>query len=213
MSEEINTPEYSQELSQRSQTACEISGRRIVDINFFFNEVTNFKHLGLFDCNSSNLKITKEISVGFQSTFLIKCCICHEEIKISTENLDTAADLNKLVVLGIISTGGGYSQMQEIFSYCDIPIMSNYTFLKIQNDIANAIHDTAWEEMKKAGEEEKLIAIEKGKVDPDGIPFITVIADGAWSKRSYKVNYNALFIANFFIAVRYTLHLMIIGTY
>lgn len=30
-----------------------------------------------------------------------------------------------------------------------------------------------------------------GEVDKNGIPLITVVADGAWSKRSYSVNYDA----------------------
>jgi len=46
--------------------------------------------------------------------------------------------------------------------------------------------------MKKAGQEEAKIAIENGDVDEQGRLLITVIADGAWSKRSYKSNYNAL---------------------
>lgn len=45
--------------------------------------------------------------------------------------------------------------------------------------------------MKEAGEEEKRIALEKGHVTSDGIPYITVIGDGGWSKRSYGHGYNA----------------------
>lgn len=45
--------------------------------------------------------------------------------------------------------------------------------------------------MQKAGEEEKRIAIEKGNVCADGTPYITVIVDGGWSKRSYGHGYNA----------------------
>ena len=65
------------------------------------------------------------------------------------------------------------------------------TFLKVQDTVADAIHDTAWDEINAAGKEEKRIAIEKSRVDANGISYITVVADGAWSKRSYKVNYNA----------------------
>lgn len=45
--------------------------------------------------------------------------------------------------------------------------------------------------MKKAGEEEKRIAIEKGDVTLEGTPYITVIGDGGWSKRTYGHGYNA----------------------
>lgn len=168
-----------------------ISGRRIVDIMHFFNEVNNFKHVSLFSCDNTHLKIVKEMSVGFHSTFTIKCSVCHEEKRISTDE-SGPRHINESMVLGMISTGGGCSQMQEIFSYCNVPVMSNHTYLKTESKVANAIHETAWEEMKDAGEKEKTIAIENGRVDADGIPYITVIVDGAWSKRSYRVNYNAL---------------------
>lgn len=43
----------------------------------------------------------------------------------------------------------------------------------------------------EAGVEEKRLALEKGDVYDDGVPFVTVIVDGGWNKRSYGHNYNA----------------------
>jgi len=43
-----------------------------------------------------------------------------------------------------------------------------------------------------AMKEEAKLALEDNCVTNDGIPLITVVADGTWSKRSYKTNYNAL---------------------
>lgn len=45
--------------------------------------------------------------------------------------------------------------------------------------------------MEKAGKEERNLALESGNVDKDGIPLITVILDGGWSKRSYGHNFSA----------------------
>ena len=45
--------------------------------------------------------------------------------------------------------------------------------------------------MKLAGIEEKQLALEAGDVDIDGIPMCPVVADGQWSKRSYKTKYDA----------------------
>lgn len=42
-----------------------------------------------------------------------------------------------------------------------------------------------------AGQEERQIAINCGNIDIDGVPVCTVIADGQWSKRSYKTKFNA----------------------
>lgn len=47
------------------------------------------------------------------------------------------------------------------------------------------------EDIETAGKEEKAIALSKGQVDDDGVPFTTVYLDGGWSKRSYGHSYNA----------------------
>lgn len=46
--------------------------------------------------------------------------------------------------------------------------------------------------MESAAAEERDAAIMEGRIDSNGIPLISVIADGCWSKRSYKNNYSAL---------------------
>lgn len=46
-------------------------------------------------------------------------------------------------------------------------------------------------DMEEAAKEEATIAREKGDVDPDGVPYITVYLDRGWSNRSYGHNYNA----------------------
>lgn len=73
-----------------------------------------------------------------------------------------------------------------------MPTLSSSGFLRVQTKVADVIHATAWDEMKKAGKEEKRLALESGNVGTDGIPLVTVVADGQWSKRSYKTKYDAL---------------------
>jgi len=46
--------------------------------------------------------------------------------------------------------------------------------------------------MRLAGEDERRLAIEANELDIDGIPMCTVVANGQWSKRSYKTKYDAL---------------------
>lgn len=169
-----------------------ISGRRIVDIMNFFNQITCFPHLEIFSCNNEHLKIVKEIREGFHSKFIVQCMCCMEIKHISSDNEEaTTMNINQAVVLGTLSTGGGYAQVREQFGYCNIPVFSKKLYSRAESQLAEAIHEIAWEVLEVAGEKEKEIAIAKGHVDPDGTPFISVIADGAWSKRSYKVNYDA----------------------
>ncbi|KAF0750106.1 Uncharacterized protein FWK35_00013848 [Aphis craccivora] len=54
------------------------------------------------------------------------------------------------------------------------------------------MYEVAFEEMKVAGVEEANYALQKGEVDELGRPCIIVVADGVWSKSSYRTNYNAL---------------------
>jgi hypothetical protein len=44
--------------------------------------------------------------------------------------------------------------------------------------------------MRASGAKERAIAVEKGHIE-DGFPYITVIVDGGWSKRSYGHGYSA----------------------
>ena len=82
--------------------------------------------------------------------------------------------------------------MQELTSVLDIPCMSSKTFNNIRKEVNSDWETTALACMKAAAEEEKLAAVARGDVGSDGIPEITVVTDGCWSKRSYKTNYNAL---------------------
>lgn len=86
----------------------------------------------------------------------------------------------------------GLKQQAELSAAMEIPCMPSTTFLREHEELSSSIHNLAWEEIQKAGNEERKLAIEAGDVDDDGIPFCTVVADGQWSKRSYKSKYDAL---------------------
>lgn len=47
------------------------------------------------------------------------------------------------------------------------------------------------DDMKRAGEAEKALAIARGDVDADGVPYITVVVDAGWSHRSHGHRYSA----------------------
>lgn len=71
----------------------------------------------------------------------------------------------------------------------DIPSLSSAGYLNNLSSVSETIKDTALDEIIKAGVEER--QCDSGNVDKDGVPMCTVIADGQWSKRSYKTKYNA----------------------
>jgi hypothetical protein len=74
----------------------------------------------------------------------------------------------------------------------DIHPISKKTFFRHQNKVYKAFYSITFEQLEIAGKEEARLAIEAGMVNEQGISIITVLADGAWSKRSYKTNYYAL---------------------
>ncbi|KAJ8968814.1 hypothetical protein NQ314_002076 [Rhamnusium bicolor] len=100
-------------------------------------------------------------------------------------------DVNDALALGTLSTGTGYSMVNELFSVLNVPFMSPNTYQRHHENVAELIHKLSWATIEKSGKEETELARELGQVDGNGTPFISVIADGAWSKRSYSTNYNA----------------------
>lgn len=73
----------------------------------------------------------------------------------------------------------------------ELPSISSTSYCKNLSTVSHSVRDTAIDEMIKAGNEEREIAIKNENVDENGVPMCTVIADGQWSKRSYKTKYNS----------------------
>ncbi|CAK1589570.1 unnamed protein product [Parnassius mnemosyne] len=107
-------------------------------------------------------------------------------------NVSGDLDINTAAVAGAVSVGIGYSQLEELLSAIDLPMMTEPLYQKQHEFVSNAWEKALDQSMQEAAEEEKKIALEKGRVTTDGIPIIDVIVDGCWSKRSYKKNYSAL---------------------
>ncbi|KAI4454140.1 hypothetical protein MML48_10g00000195 [Holotrichia oblita] len=108
-----------------------------------------------------------------------------------TEKPRKKSVLNTSAAWGTLATGSTHSHLAELLSVMDIPSLSAKTFFKIQRSLGFLWREFLWEVMEHAGKEERKLAIEKGDVDEDGIPHITVLFDGEWSKRSYGHSYNA----------------------
>jgi hypothetical protein len=168
-----------------------LTGRRIVDINHLFLTLKSIKHLG-FDCSFYDVDIINEKRYGLKSYFSYKCTICGLEWTFSSEPDTDSSEINKSAVCGIIAMGAGFTQFSYLSAALDIPCMSSSTYFAVENQVLNNVKEVAINEMIDAGQEELRLALEAGEVDSNGVGMITVIVDGAWSKRSYETNYNAL---------------------
>jgi len=118
--------------------------------------------------------------------------MCLITTKIESERTGTYIQVNQATVTASIGIGIGYSQLNEFSAIIDVPCLSSNTYGKLFGQISENIEQTAWEQMRLAGVEEKRLAIEAGDIDSDGTPLCIVVADGQWGKRSYKSKYDAL---------------------
>lgn len=169
-----------------------ILGKRIVEIIHFVNELQSLNTHSPFGCTLSDMEIISEKRCGLISNFKFKCKMCNFTKMISTEKNNNSISSNTAAVIGITKIGCGYTNMEEFFSTLNIPCMSSNTFLREQNIISEYWEQTAIEEMELAAMEERALAIERGDIDEEGIPLLTVVVDGSWAKRSYRTNYSSL---------------------
>lgn len=147
-----------------------------------------------FQCGFGDMQVVGEHRVGLISCFRLQCKMCNLSTDLHTEDPSMASEmnLNSAAVLAILSIGCGHTQMVEQQAIMNIPQMSFRQYSTHNDLVSNSIFEAAWETMEQAGMEELQLAKDIGELDEEGNGIITVIVDGAWSKRSYKVNYNAL---------------------
>lgn len=182
------------EISLTTDDAVPITGRRVVDINYFVESLQKLNnHSKMIGCTFSDMSIIGELKRGYKSVFTFKCKMCNVECRVHSECSDgKIMDINTAAAAGSISAGLGHSQLAELTSSMNIPSMSCPTFIKCQDKVFSGFEETALEEMAKNVKEEAEIAVSRGEVDKHGVPVLTVIADGSWPKRSFGRNYSSL---------------------
>lgn len=170
-----------------------LEGRRIVEMTSFVNKLKTASNHSPSSCGFNNLCLQKEVISGMNSSLHFVCNQCHKEFCISTcEEITGDYDIGHAAVEGIMSIGAGFYGLEEFLSTLGVPCISNYSYSKIQNKLNDDWKITSELNMKENVENEKKLAIERGDVDVDGMPLLTVVTDGCWSKRSYRTGYNAL---------------------
>lgn len=173
-----------------------VDGRRVIDVMFFFSQLQMISHHNSpFECNFNNLKLIEESRKGLFSRFTFKCMMCNQILNIDNcekVNQETKMTVNQSFVSGIMSVGLGFSALEELLSVAEISTMSNRIYAKCHKKVCEWWERAKATSMAEAALEESKLALERGEVNQNGIPMITVVADGCWSKRSYGKNYAAL---------------------
>ena len=132
---------------------------------------------------------------GFCSILTSRCTGCHMEFQFSTSSRVQAMsgghywECNLAAVWGQMATGGGHAPLTESMAVLGIPSLTKKSFMSIEKRIGQWWWTLLEDSMKEAGAAEKAIAVSNGRYH-QGVPAITVIVDGGWSKRSHKHSYN-----------------------
>ena len=99
-------------------------------------------------------------------------------------------EINVRAVWGETASGGGALKLNEQVATMGMPGISGKSFTKIEEEIGEWWGQALQQEMLQAGCDERMRAIARGDFH-EGVPAITVVGDGGWSKRSHKHTYNA----------------------
>ena len=171
-----------------------IDGRRIVDIGFVLNQIhkTFDDHSQETGCYFRDWKLVNTRRRGFLTQLFFRCQTCNHtdnmwSERIGAENLD----VNSGAIVGTLVVGIGFAQLEKLCASMSVPCMSEKTYNKYREGIVEQYSETALTQMKLAGEAEKKLAIKRGDIHC-GIPYIPVVVDGSWMKRSYGTNYDSL---------------------
>ncbi|CAG5027200.1 unnamed protein product [Parnassius apollo] len=133
-----------------------VAGRRICDINYIFSQLQEkARHNNLFDCKGGNFQLIGEKRVGLLSVYKFECNICKQICLIKSENTDSNVNVNIAATTGMVATGIGFSQFEELFSAMNIPVFSTKYYNQLQDQVYECCEKTAAESMQDAAEEEK----------------------------------------------------------
>jgi hypothetical protein len=119
-----------------------------------------------------------DTNINLISNFDIRCTKCSFSFNMATSD----GGISENLTWAILGAGSTYAQIKKLMSLLNIKIMDEHTFIKHKRKF-----DTIWvprlnEEMRKNGEEERRLAIERGDV-VDNVPWICVKFDGGYSKK------------------------------
>lgn len=170
-----------------------LTGRRIVDINHFIQQLQFLNQHSPIGCSLTEMRVIAETRKGLNSSIKFKCLMCNlEKVVWTNDPKKSSASVNTAAVIGSIGIGIGHSNMEEFFSTLDVPSLTSSTYDVEHEKVSNAWEECASLEMQQAVQVEKELALQRGDVDAEGVPLLTVIVDGTWSKRSYRTNYSSL---------------------
>ncbi len=170
--------------SPRQQPIPSFKGSRIINLDKL-QEYTSELIAHSQKCNST-ITLTGEKRQGLASIFCARCSLCDINIDLQTSSKVKGPrgypqwECNLAAVWAEMLTVGGHSRLEETLG----------VLISTERAVGEQWRKALENSMVNAGQEEKKLAIARGEFH-EGVPAITVIVDGGWSKRSHKHSYNA----------------------
>ena len=179
-----------------SSSSPSIEGCRIVNIQLlqpFVEDISSHSS----KCKRGSFSLIGESKrSGLASVLYAKCSRCHKKMPFSTSSKVHGLsgrkrwEVNLAAVWGQMATGGGHYPLREQLSVMGVPAMTKKSFTHTEETVGRWWFEILDKSMHEAAEEKRKIAVQNESMH-DGVPAITVIVDGGWSKRSHKHSYNA----------------------
>ena len=173
---------------------CTLEGSRIVNVSELAKAIhTLTSHSA--NCGGSCVLEGETMHSGLAVIFSATCTKCKALFPFSSSPRVQTSEgkrwaVNLGAVLGHMSTGGGQQRLNTTLAYLEVPGMPKRMFSATETLLGEEMKKQLSAAMIEAGKEEREQAISIGSFH-QGVPAITVVADGGWSKRSHKHSYNA----------------------
>ncbi|KAK3924298.1 Reticulocyte-binding protein 2-like protein a [Frankliniella fusca] len=171
------------------QPAPPPEGRRCILYQQFIEQILADKHPGGY-CSFMNCVFVGETLLGFRSIMYYQCEMCHKITKLETDGPNREMNINMSMVNGTVEGGITYAAVRTLAAAINMPAPTKKTYAHYEDKLADIMEAAAMDEMLEVGKRAKAHAIAVGNVK-DGIPWVTCILDGQWSKRVYKCKYDA----------------------
>lgn len=172
-----------------------IHGRRVVEYDYFIKWIT------LAQATHSQLCVGvlcpyQENFRAMVSKIFLKCNVCGEIVKGSSEQPRSKLRLRRSTVWGIMCSGSTYTQTHELFSFLNMPFMSRNAFLKDEVAMDSVLEEALEDSLNQAVEGEKAAVLEEMEKQGRTIqtePYVESCAavDGSWGQRSNGHRYNS----------------------
>ncbi|CAH2108765.1 unnamed protein product [Euphydryas editha] len=141
---------------EEAPTNEKIINRRIIDVSHFLSELKRVSNHGPLGCSFIELDLIAETLNGLQSKFTFKCRLCNQKFIINGDNCsDNYLNINTCAVAGTIAIGGGHSQLDELMSAINLPLLSEKTYSENHELISKKWEDVLAVSMNQAAEREK----------------------------------------------------------